>query len=368
MSKKIKIVIGIIIVIVVVVLLSQKRGDNGPIKIGFIGPLTGDVSNLGVISKSAVELATKEMNDAGGINGRKVEVLYEDGKCTPVVALNSANKLLNVDHVSAIIGGMCSGETSSFIKNATEMKIPVISYCSSAPSLSNSGPMFFRTYPSDSYQGKYAAMYAYNVLKIKKIAILYHISDWGTGLKDVFTKTFTELGGTIVATEGATQETKDYRTQLSKIKAQNPEYIYMAVYTDGGLISIQQSVDLGIKAKLLGTDTWNDPKFVSSVNQKADITYVGSTNNPSQDFSDKLMKFAQVKEVPICAPQAYDATNVLFSAIKESGLDGEAISKSIHSTKYSGVNGPVEFDQNGDIVATNYVIRKIINNKLVEIK
>jgi branched-chain amino acid transport system substrate-binding protein len=290
MSKYTKILIGVVIVIVLVLLLSGKKNDNGPIKIGFIGPLTGDVSNLGTLSRSAVELATEELIKSGGINGRNVEVIYEDGKCTPVAALNSANKLLNVDRVTAIIGGMCSGETSSFIKNATALNIPVISYCSSAPSLSNYGPMFFRTYPSDSYQGKYAAEYAYNVLKAKKVAVLYHISDWGTGIKDVFVKTFTDLGGVITDIEGSNAEVRDYRSQLTKIKSKNPDYIYMPVYTDGGLIAVQQIQDLGIKAKLLGTDTWSDPKFISSANSSADLTYIGSTNLPSVEFIDKFTK------------------------------------------------------------------------------
>lgn len=369
MKKTLLWVIGIVVVVFIVVSVAgKKQTESGPIRIGFIGPLTGDTSSLGQASKSSVEIAVNEINEAGGINGRHIEMIYEDGKCLTATALSAGQKLISFDKVTAIIGGLCSGETSAFIKQASEAKIPVISYCSSAPNLSQSGPYFSRTYPSDSYQGKFAAEYLFNTLKAKNVAVLYHISDWGTGIKDVFVKTFTDLGGKVVGVEGALQEVRDYKTQLTKIKSENIDYIYMPMYVDGSLVAVQQVQDLGIKVKLLGTDTWSDPKFVANVHKKADITYAGSTGNSNKEFQDKYLAKTNQEQVPICAPQAYDAINTLALALKNVGTDPEKLPSAIRSQDFQGVTGRVSFDSNGDINSVGYVVKKIADGKLIDVQ
>ena len=105
-----------------------------PIKLGFIAPLTGEASSIGLNNRAAAELAVEEVNAAGGINGRKIEMVYEDGKCAPTDATNAANKLMNVDKVVAIDGAICSSETAAFAPTAMQNKVIVISPGSSAPS------------------------------------------------------------------------------------------------------------------------------------------------------------------------------------------------------------------------------------------
>lgn len=111
--------------------------NTGPIKIGFIGPLTGDASSLGTVSQAAVQIAEDEINAAGGINGRPLQVVYEDGKCNATAGTDAANKLMNVDHVVAIDGGLCSSETAAFGPTAMQNNTVVVSYCSSAPTPSS---------------------------------------------------------------------------------------------------------------------------------------------------------------------------------------------------------------------------------------
>lgn len=370
MKKTIWWLVGIVVVILVVIVISRGSSttNSGPIKVGFVGPLTGDTSSLGQASKSAVEIAVDEINQAGGINGRQMQVIYEDGKCLAASGLSAGQKLVSYDKVTAIIGGLCTSETAAFVKIASDAKVPVISYCSSAPSLSQSGPYFFRTYPSDSYQGKFVAEYAYNTLNARNVAVLYHISDWGTGIKDVFTKRFTELGGKVVDVEGTLQDSRDYKTQLTKVKAANPDYIYMPMYIEGSLIAVQQAQDLGIKTKLLGTDTWSDPKFVSSVNKNADILYAGSTGNSDQAFQDKYIAKTGEKQVPICAPQAYDAVTALVSAMKQVGTDANKLPDAIRSQNFQGVTGQVSFDSNGDITHVGYVVKRVKDGQVIQIQ
>lgn len=369
-----KIIAGVIVIVLIIFGISyfsknsDKPANKEPIKIGFIGPLTGDVTALGQASQTSVQIAEDEINVSGGINGRPVQVIYEDGKCSPVPAVTAAQKLISFDKVVAIVGGLCSSETSAFIKLAMATPVPVISYCSSAPSLSSSGKFFFRTYPSDSYQGKYAAEYAFNTLKAKNIAILYHISDWGTGIKEVFTKRFIELGGKIVITEGTTQETREYKTQLIKIQSTNPDYLYMPMYTEGALVAVQQAQNLSIKTKILAADAWDDPKFVSAVNKNADIIYVGSSGNSSDSFKAKYFAKTNEKEIPICAPQAYDAMTALATALKQVGTDPDKLQSAIRGEKFQGVVGIVSFDQNGDINRDEYVVKRIRNGQVIEIQ
>src|SRR3989344_6505412 len=233
MNKTMWVIIVLLVIALGGVFLFMRGGDappeaaqTGPIEIGFIGPLTGDAASLGVPSKAAVEAAVEEINaevESTG-TGRQLHVTYEDGHCNAQAATNAAQKLINQDKVVAIIGGLCSTETAAFAPMALQAHIPVISYGSSAPNLSQLGPLFSRNYPSDAGQGKFAAEYMYNTLKVKKVAVMYHISDYGTGIKNVFVARFKELGGEVVAEEGAEQTATDYRTQLTKIMAANADY------------------------------------------------------------------------------------------------------------------------------------------------
>ncbi len=368
-----KTAIGILVLLVVLVggwyALSQAPKETGPVKIGFIGPLSGDVSSIGTVARDAVELAVSEINAAGGINGSPVEVVYEDGKCDVTAATNAASKLINIDKVDAIIGGACSSETSSFVAQAMENKVPTISYCSSAPSLSGAGKYFFRNYPSDSYQGAFMAEYAYNVLEAREVAILNHITEAYTPIKDVFTKRFEELGGKIVATESMPQEARDYRTQLTKIKNTGTKFIYMPTYPDGATIAVQQAKELGITAQIFGGDTWGDPKLQKAMAPLGTYLYseIKTAELPTK-FTEALLEKTGADAVPPCAPQAYDATYIMLKAIQKAGSDPDSLADALRSSSNDGVSGHVEFDQNGDMVGAAYVVKKIENGTSVEVK
>jgi len=263
--KTLKIIIGLIILVLVIWGLASLLGgktptttETGPIKIGFISALTGDVSSVGTVNKAAAEIAVEEINAAGGINGRQIEMIYEDGKCSAKDAVNAAQKLISIDKVSVIIGGLCSTETSAFVAQAMQDKVIVFSPGSSAPGLSQAGQYFFRSYPSDNFQGKFAAEYAYNTLGARKVAVIYHISDWGSGVKDVFVSRFKELGGQIVTEEGSPQTARDYRTSLTKIRDLKPDLVFAPLYPDGAIVALKQAQEQGLKVEVMGDDSWDD--------------------------------------------------------------------------------------------------------------
>lgn len=365
-----KVAIWIVVIIIVIAgigLIARGKSDTvqeatgEPIKIGFIGPLTGDASSLGTVARAAVEVAVKEINDVGGANGDLVQVVYEDGECNGVAGTNAAKKLIESDKVDAIIGGLCSSETAAFAPAAMAAKVVTMSYCSSAPNLSNTGKYFFRDYPSDAFQGKFAAEYAYNTIGARKVAILYSISDWGTGIKDVFTSRFLELGGEIIATEGGPQDSRDYRTPLSKIKGLKPDLIYIPMYPEAGIAALGQAKDLGITTKMLGGDAWSDTKLQKEITGLSNIWYIEAKTGSPEDFNAKILAATGGEQVSICAAQAYDAAFIVIKAIEEVGKDPDMLADKIRSTNYDGVSGHIEFDANGDVTVANYVVKKIEN-------
>lgn len=343
-------------------------GPAEPIAIGFIGPLTGDASSIGTVNRVAVEVAAEEVNAEGGINGRPLKVVYEDGQCNAKAATNAANKLINVDKVPVIIGGLCSTETAAFGPAAMQSKVIVFSYGSSAPSLSKLGMYFFRSYPSDAFQGKFGAEYAYNILKARKVAILYHISEWGTGIKDVFKARFTELGGTVLAEEGLPQEARDYRTALSKIKALNADLIYSPTYPDGGIVELKQAQELGIKTRFFGADAWGDPKLQAEVSGKGDFMFTEPDTPLSDVFKSKILARSGGDQVPLGTAQAYDNLKIVAQVMRQVGTDTDGLQAAIRSIQYSGVSGPISFDQNGDVTVANYVVKRITGGAAVEVE
>ncbi len=342
--------------------------DTSPIKIGFIGPLTGDASSLGTVAQAAVQIAAEEVNAAGGVNGRPLQVIYEDGKCNPVAATSAANKLLNLDKVAAINGGLCSSETAAFGPTAMQNKTIVISYCSSAPTLTGLGTYFFRSYPSDAYQGKFAAEYAFNTLKAKKVAVVYHVTDWGNGLRNKFAARFKELGGEIVAEEGSPQDNKDYRTSLTKVKGLKPDLVYAPLYPDGGIAFMKQFAELGMKTKVYAGDAWADPKLIAEVSGKGDVIFSEVVMPKSDEFNAKVLAKTGGKAVPICAAQSYDNIKLLAQVMTKFGTDPDKVAEALHGVQYKGVSGDVSFDQNGDLTVAQYVVKKIEGGKGIEVK
>lgn len=349
----------------------KEQAAKGPVKVGFIGPLTGDVVSLGQDAQMAVQMAVEEINVAGGIGGRPLEVIYEDGQCTGKIASNAANKLINVDKVSVILGGLCSGETSSFAPAAEQAKVVTLSYCSSAPAISDAGEYIFRDYPSDSFQGVYGAEYAYNTLGKKKAAVLYVKNAWGEGIKNVFVAKFKELGGEVALEEGYDQSHRDLRAQLTKVKASNPDLVYFAGYTEASIPALKQAKELGIKTQLLGADGWDDPKLwteAGSAGEGAQYTVVAAA--AADEFKQKAKERSGREDVTVCAPFAYDAAKLIAQVIGKVGDNSEDIKNELYKTEYTGgvSSGTIKFDSNGDLIGANYIIKSVKGGAAQEMK
>lgn len=372
MSTKILAAIAIVIILGAGgwLIYKNKNNQSQSVKIGFIGPLTGDAASTGLADKAAVEVAVDEVNKSGGINGHTLEVIFEDGQCDAKTANTAASKLINVDQVPVIIGGLCSNETGAFGQMAMEKKVIVFSYGSSAPALSQLGKYFFRSYPSDSFEGKFDAEYAYNNFGARKIAIAYHLTDFATQIKNVFEPRFKELGGEIVSDEGAAQESRDYRTMLTKIKAANPDLIYLLMYPEGATVLMRQAEALGLQKKIFGDAVLVDPKLQKDIKDlKLAVFYPEIVTPKSPDsFRSAVLAKTGGDQVPVSAPQAYDNVKIITEMMKEFGTDTEKIQEEMHKLSYDGISGHIQFDANGDLTSANFVMKQIVNGEAVDVK
>jgi len=333
--------------------------ENKTIKIALMVPLTGDMSNLGQSTKNAVQLAAEEINNAGGINGAKLELIYEDSRCNGKDATNAATKLIDIDKVHYIIGGVCSSETLAAAPLAEKAKTVYISPCASNPDITNAGDFIFRDYPSDLMQGKYAAEFTFNDLKARKVALLTCLSDWCAGLHDVFKERFQELGGKIVESQTFERVSFDFRTQFTKIKESNPDLIFFVAYTESAINGLKQAKEMGINATILGADAWADTTIWKQTKGFADgVMFVSVKSDPPEDFKQKyIQRFGNESYITVCAVQGYDAMKILGNVMEKTGDDSVAVKNELYNVKdYPGVSGDITFDKNGDLLDANYVV------------
>ncbi len=364
--KAMKKVVWLVVVVIIVlgIFIFGKKDEQqvveGPIKLGFVGPLTGDVATLGVNAMKAAQLAVDEVNAAGGINGRTVELVVEDGRCAGDVANTAVNKLINVDNVDGIVGGFCSIETSAFTEVVEQAQVPIISPISSAPALTNAGDYVFRVYPSDSFQGVFVADFMKDTLAAQKVAILYTNDEWGTGLHAVFKEHFESRGGEVVLVEPFANTSRDLRTQLAKVKEANADALYFVAYTESSIAGINQIKELGLTIPVFGGDAWSDVSIWEKVGAAGEGFLFSEVFVPNNDvFTAKMT--AVDSEPTVGASQAYDAVKIFAQAMAKVGTDGEKVKDALYDAVLTdGFSAPeVSFDENGDLKGAPYVVKVV---------
>src|SRR5260370_15947071 len=236
--------------------------DSDVILLGEVGSLTGSEATFGISTRDGVELAVKEANEAGGIKGKKIAVRVYDDQGKPEEAANAVTRLISQDHAKPIIGEVASSNSLAMAPKCQSGQVPMITPSSTNPKVTAVGDYIFRVCFIDPFQGFVMAKFAKENLKLSRAAVLKDVkSAYSLGLTEVFTRKFTEMGGKIVGTESYSKGDSDFRAQLTAIKSQKPEAIYVpGYYTDVGIIA-RQAREIGIKAPLLGGDGWDSEKL-----------------------------------------------------------------------------------------------------------
>jgi branched-chain amino acid transport system substrate-binding protein len=317
-------------------------------KIGCITPLSGDYQQYGDRVRKGADLAIEEINARGGIDGKRLEIVYEDDQLNAKMGVNAANKLITVDKVPVILGAFGSSVTLAVAPIAEKNQVVLISSSSTADSIKDAGQYIFRNVPTNKNQGADQAQFAYEKRGARTAAILYINNDYGTTLRDSFREKFKELGGTITSEDAFNEKNTDYRTLLQKAAAQNPDILFVPSHDYETGLLLKQAKELGIKIPVLGGDG-SMTKTLIEVAQDAAEGSIYSSFGWNKEFEDKFKKKYGEKPDPYAAT-AYDAVYIIAEAIRKGGYNGPGIQKAMSQIKdFPGVSGVTTFDEFGEV-------------------
>ncbi len=373
--KKKYLIIGVIIVVILAVIIETPNKQTGPIKVGFLGALSGDLASLGDEAKNSTELAAKEINAGGGINGRSVEITYEDGKCSGIDATSATKKLVEINKVKIIFGGTCSSETLAAAPITESSKTLLFTSWALSPKITVNNKFVFRNAPSDTSGAKAIADLAYKN-GVRKISIITENTDYALGFEPVFIDEFESLGGQIVDKESFNTDNKDLRSVVSKTLINQPDAVLInAQGSNTGFVAKALS-DFGNRSPLYGNVFFSDTNVLKNYGSYLENGYMSepadldSNNVKVKNFVSSYEKsFGSKPQYLFWAAASYDAVNIFAEAIKNVGDDSIKIKDYIHNMKeYDGVLGKYSFDKDGDVVGIKFDNKQIVGGKVQLIK
>ncbi len=317
--------------------------NSNEIKVGANFELTGNVANYGAASMRGFKLAIKEINDAGGVNGKKIVIAEADNKSEASEAVNAATKLISDDGAKVIVGPAVTANVIAESQVATENKIPVLAPDATSPDVTVENgkvkPFIFRSCFIDPQQGTVMAKFASENLKAKTAVVYYdNSSDYSKSLAKVFQEKFEAAGGKVLMQEAFVAKDQDFKATLTKLKDANADIMFVpAYYEEVGKI-VKQARELGMNMPILGTDGWDDKKVADIAGADALNNTYFSTHYSDKDESVKPFVDAYQKEygeMPnVFAALGYDAGKLLADAIKRAGSDDpEKIRDALEQTK-----------------------------------
>jgi branched-chain amino acid transport system substrate-binding protein len=369
--------------------MSAAQAADCNVTVGLVMELTGPAGEYGQAGAKSVEMAFRDINDAGGVNGCKLVTDTRDSQSQGNVAVDAATQLVQVKKVPVIIGGIISSVSIPILTSVTgPAGVVQVSPASSSPTLTALGRdgktngVFFRTITSDALQGVAAAKFALDQ-GLKKLAIIHVNNDFGVNMVGEFSKAYKALGGEIVSVTPYNEKQASYQAEVTAALGGNPDGLYLVSYPVDGATIARQWISQGGPQKFLLNDGMNSADFVKNVGAKyledAYGTSSGTNPTPSTDYFNKEYKgFSGLDPSNPAADRSYDAGAIVGLAIAQAGkADSAAIKDAIRKVldpkgtvihagkedfakaldlikagrpiKYEGVIGPVQFDQYGDI-------------------
>ncbi len=330
------------------------RSADATIKIGEYASLTGKEAGFGQTSHHGVTLAVEEINAAGGVLGKKLELLYEDNQTKSGESATAVKKLISRDKVVALIGEVSSTRSLEAAPTAQRYHVPMIAPAATNPDVTKKGDYIFRVCFIDPFQGTVMAKFAKDELKAKNVAVLSSVSNaYSLGLAKFFRETFTAGGGRIATEKSFSEGDKDFRAQLTAVKAANVDAVFVpSYYTEAALI-VRQARDLGITVPFFGGDGWEDDQLLKIGGEAMNGCYYSThfsaqnTDPVVSQFVEKYKKRWDGETPGAFSALGYDSVHVLADAIKRAGTtDGPALRDALAATKdLAGVTGVTTLDK-----------------------
>lgn len=335
------------------------------IKIALAGPLTGPYAAFGEQLLKGAEQAVADINQQGGINNQKLVLIPADDACEPKQAVNIANRLIDDESVDAIIGHFCSSSTIPASEVYADAGIIMITPASTNPQVTERAvPTILRTCGRDDQQGMVAAVFIFNQLHAKKVAIIHDKDTYGQGIANAMRTKLNQLGTKELIYEGLTRGEKDFSALATKVKALNPDAIYFGgLHTEAGPL-VKQLREQGVNAPFISGDGIMTQDFITSAGGKQFV------NNVYMTFGADPRKFAQGAKVIEkfrangFEPEGYTlysyaTVEIIINAIKSTNsTDGKVLADYLKSKSIDTIMGQKTWDNKGDLVNTDYVIYK----------
>ena len=354
---------AIAVVVFVLASVGTASAQAKPIKIGQIIPITGEAAESGKYHKQGAEIAVDKINAAGGINGRKIQIVLEDDQTTNPGGVAALQKLLEDKEIPMILGSIRSTQVQAMLPTINEAKIPV-AIGGTNYGLTHSGSQWvFRFRPHDGMSAKVIAKLIVEDLKQKKVAIVHSSDAFGNGGRDMLTPAVKELGGEVVFTQGFNNQEKDYTAVVQGLKKSGATALgtYFTFGTDLGIFA-RQLKQQGVQVKWVGSPSITN---VDSRNLAGDALYgtYGVTDfhveaNPTSKAFAAAYKTKYNQEPDLFSSWCYDAVIVFAEAMKKApDLKAENLRKAILSIqKFQGSEGEYNFDQNGDSLDHYHIV------------
>jgi branched-chain amino acid transport system substrate-binding protein len=368
--KTVKVIVVIVILGLVAWGLASLNGsrsttDNGSIKVGVLIMGSGQAASYGENQQETLSIALDEINKSGGILGRQVQLIYEDGKCDSKEGATAASKLINIDKVDFVISAECSGPTASALPIVKAAKKLYLITAASVPGIADADNYIFRVGPSDAIQGKDLAN-AVTKLGYKKPAILYSNDEYGKGIKNVFVS---NIPNTVE--EAFPMDLIDARTNLLKIKDAKPDALVIIGHNDGHYkIVLKQIKELGIGLPLFASESFNSSLLTAGDKSMDGIiaTAYSSPQNEKRAELNKEVKEKYGKDIGIFGDFSYDTLYVLKTAVDNAGsFDLDKIRSALLSMSYDGTTGITKFDSKGEVSTKGFLVHQVKNGQFVNL-
>ncbi|HEY0789570.1 MAG TPA: ABC transporter substrate-binding protein [Chthoniobacterales bacterium] len=336
---------------------------SAQVKLGAISCLTGSLSTFGVSSIRGARLAIDERE--GGVLGQKVELLVEDNGSKAGEAATITRKLLNQDHVAAILGDLTTSSTMEAAPLAQAAHVPLLTPTATGQAVTQVGDCIFRSCFVDSFSGQVMARFALDHLQARRAVVLADIKqDYSIGLRDVIKSYFQAHGGQELLELSFSSGDADFRAQLTRVRAFKPDVVFLpAYYTEAGLI-LREARQLGVKANFVGGEGWDSPTLLQVAGKSAEGTYY--VNHFSSTDPDPTVKaFVESYQNRYgTAPDAlaalwYDGARLLVDAVRRAGsTEPGKIREALAATKsFPGVTGSISMDPNRNAAKPGVVLR-----------
>lgn len=363
------------IAVIVIVLASygtylKMQQPQETVKIGAILQLTGVDAQYGDWSRKGLDLAAEEINSLGGVDGRKIKIIYEDSQSQPSLAASALRKLRDVDNVSLIIT-QASSITLALAPLSNQERIIQMDVGSVTPKYRTENDYTFRT-AITALQLAQAQAKMIALKGIKKVGFLYVNDEYGIGMRDVFKRAYEQFGGIIVAEEVFANTDTDFRTQLSKFKEKNLSTVVIVTRLNKGGIILRQAKEIGLESQIF-SDVYGieDQQTLDAAGEAAEgVLYVApafdiNSSSISMKFAEKFQTKYGTMPVQLSA-QAYDGILALAYALENcTGSDTDCIKNELYKLDFEGASGRIKFDSTGDVVEKPVELKTIINGTFV---